>query len=190
MSAPLPTSGARLESPAWQELEDVFATLGQLARSTVAPPEFYRSLLDHAVRALSAAGGVAWLRVGSGSMQPAAQIGRAATDIAQNDDARRAHEGLLLEAMSEVHVFSVAPHTVSEEHPEGANLTDHLLVFAPIKAPGIAPTAEGQTNDGTTHAIIELWLQQDTSPAMRRGCEQFLTAVSELAADYHAFYEL
>jgi multidrug efflux pump subunit AcrA (membrane-fusion protein) len=33
-------------------------------------------------------------------------------------------------------------------------------------------------------------LRADASPATYRGCEQFLTAVSELAADFHAFHEL
>ena len=41
-----------------------------------------------------------------------------------------------------------------------------------------------------TAAIIELSLPADTSPATYRGCEQFLTAVCDLAADYHAFHEL
>ena len=70
MSAPLSTGGAPQESQTWQELEDVFAALGQLARSPVAPHEFYRSVLNHSVRALSAAGGVVWLRAGRGAMQP------------------------------------------------------------------------------------------------------------------------
>src|SRR5262245_28745194 len=62
MPAPLSTGGARPESHAWQELEDVFSALGQLARSPTAPLEFYRTVLDQSVRALSAAGGVVWLR--------------------------------------------------------------------------------------------------------------------------------
>ena len=61
MSAPLPTSGAPLELQTWQELEEVFARLGQLARSPVAPQEFYRTVLDQSVRALSAEGGAVWL---------------------------------------------------------------------------------------------------------------------------------
>src|SRR6476661_5193791 len=62
MSAPLPTSGAHPELQAWQELEEVFARLSHLARTSVAPPEFYRTVLEQSVLALSADGGAVWLR--------------------------------------------------------------------------------------------------------------------------------
>ena len=61
MTAPLtttdqPSGGARRRGDAgsntWQELEEVFAALGQLARSAVAPADFYRTLLDQSVGAL------------------------------------------------------------------------------------------------------------------------------------------
>jgi len=52
MTVPLTTSSLAWESTAWQELENVFAALAQLARSEVAPQDFYRSLLDHCLPAL------------------------------------------------------------------------------------------------------------------------------------------
>ena len=73
MAAHLSTTGASSGPNAWHELEDVFAALGQLARSPVAPPEFYRTLLDECVRALAANGGVVWLR-GPDSFQPIARL--------------------------------------------------------------------------------------------------------------------
>jgi multidrug efflux pump subunit AcrA (membrane-fusion protein) len=189
MAAPLSTGGAPLESQTWQELEDVFAALGQLARSPVAPHEFYRTLLEQSVRALSAAGGVVWLRAGGRAMQPAVQLGHATAS--RSDDARRAHEGLLLEAIAEGRVLSVAPHTVDEEHPAAANLTDHLLVLGSVTA---VADDDSKLGDGAsasaTVAIVELWMRRDASPATYRGCEQFLTGVCELATDYHAFQEL
>src|SRR5690242_20196173 len=109
MPAPLKTGGAPPESQAWQELEDVFATLGQLARSARAPHEFYRPLLDQSVRALSALGGVVWLRAASGSMQPIAQTGFTEFESARSDDDRRAHESILHEAVAGGRVMSVAP---------------------------------------------------------------------------------
>ncbi len=125
-------------------------------------------------------------------MQPIVQLGRAGAEAARKDDARRAHEALLLEAVTEGRVFSIAPHTVDEEHPDAANLTDHLLVLGPVNVltDDEAAGAEENSNRGATIAIIELWMQRDASPATYRGCEQFLTAVCELATDYHAFHEL
>lgn len=199
MSAPLPTSGGPREAQTWQELEDVFAALGQLARSPAAPPEFYRAVLDQSVRALSAVGAAAWLRAG-GAMQCVAQVGRAAdraNDLHRNDDARRQHEASLLEAIAAGTVISLAPHTVSEDHPDAANISDHLLVLGPVRAlsNGVDEDRNNRLSQQTEQkpvvvAVIELWLRGDSSPATQRGCEQYLAAVCELAADYHAFHEL
>lgn len=186
MSAPLKTGGVPTESQTWQELEDVFAALGQLARSSCAPHEFYRSLLDQSVRALSALGGVVWLRAGSGAMQPVAQTGYTELDTVRSDDARRAHEAILHEVVSEGRVMSVAPHTVSEEHPDAANATDHLLVLGPVHYLSDDSTSDQEA----TIAIIEIWMRGDASPATYRGCEQFVSAACELASDFHAFHEL
>ena len=126
MSAPLPTGGAPSESQTWQELEDVFAALGQLARSSVAPHEFYRTVLDQSVRALSALGGVVWLCARAERCSRSRKRAAPAWMRRTSEDARRAHEALLLEAVAEGRVVSVAPHTVSEEHPDAANPTDQL----------------------------------------------------------------
>lgn len=187
-----------MESQTWQELEDVFAALGQLARSPVAPHEFYRTVLDQSVRALTAIGGVVWLRASSGSLQPIVQTGWAGTDIARDEQHRRAHEALLQHASAEGRVFSVAPHSVSEDSPDVSNPTDQLLVLGPVNvlsdgaptAAGSARESDSATKQGATIAIVELRMRGDASPATYRGCEQFLTAVCELAADYHAFHEL
>jgi hypothetical protein len=190
MSAPLSTGGARDELQTWQELEDVFSALGQLARSPAAPHEYYRTVLDQSVRALAAAGGVVWLRAGSGVMQPVVQLGRASAVAERSEDARRAHEALLKEAVHGRKVFSVAPHTVDEERPNAANLTDHLLVLGPVTVLSGDAAMDGKPDRGAVIAIIELWMRRDASPATYRGCEQFLTAICDLAADYHAFHEL
>jgi multidrug efflux pump subunit AcrA (membrane-fusion protein) len=190
MSAPLSTGGASPESQTWHELEDVFAALGQLARSSVAPQEFYRRALEQSVRALSAAGGAVWLRASNGAMQPIAYTGSAGNSGSRTDEMRRAHEALLIEATTEGRVISVAPHTVEEEHPDAANLTDHLLVLGPVQMPVDEPASGNAANAVTTLAIIEIWMRSDASPATYRGCEQFVSAVSELASDFHAFHEL
>src|SRR5438552_19020291 len=111
MSAPLPTSGAPLEVQTWQELEDVFAGFSQLARSPVAPHEFYRTVLDQSVRALSAEGGAVWLRAANGSWQLVAQTGRAAGANVRSEASQRAHQALLVQVATEGQVVSVSPHS-------------------------------------------------------------------------------
>src|SRR3954449_5819126 len=104
MSAPLSPSGAPTELRTWQELEEVFARLGQLARSPVAPQEFYRTVLDQSVRALSAEGGAVWLRASSGALQLLVQTGRATGASTRDEQAQRAHRSLLLHVATEGHV--------------------------------------------------------------------------------------
>src|SRR3954466_14981158 len=133
MTAPLPTSGAPLELQTWQELEEVFARLGQLARSPVAPQEFYRTVLDQSVRALSAEGGAVWLRTANGTMQLAVQTGRAARAATRDEQAQRAHQSLLLHIATEGHVVSISPQSASD-NSDALNLTDRVIVFGPVKS--------------------------------------------------------
>ncbi len=197
MSAPLSTPGASWESHTWQELEDVFASLGQLARSAAAPEEFYRTVLNESVRALAATGGVVWLRSASGAFQPVVQISWPSGEFAHDDAMRRGHESLLTEAAADGRVVTVAPHSERQD-ADGHNPTDHVLILGPVKATTdgsltnwrdrTVPT--GPRGNGATLAIIELLARHDASPATYRGCEQFLTAICELAADYHSFRDL
>ena len=122
-----------MELQTWQELEEVFARLGQLARSPVAPQEFYRTVLDQSVRALSAEGGAVWLRAASGALQLVVQTGRAAGAATRDEQAQRAHQSLLLHVATDGHVVSVSPQSASDS-PDALNLTDHVIVFGPIKS--------------------------------------------------------
>src|SRR5205807_2548709 len=132
MSAPLSTSGAPSEVQAWQELEDVFARLGHLARTPVAPHEFYRTVLDQSVRALSADGGGVWLRAANGSMQLALQTGRASDGPARNEAAQLAHQALLAQVAAGGIVVAVGPQSASENSVP-LNFTDHVLVLGPVR---------------------------------------------------------
>jgi multidrug efflux pump subunit AcrA (membrane-fusion protein) len=197
-----PSGGARRrgnsESQPWQELEEVFAALGQLARSPVAPTEFYRTLLDQSVRALSAVGGSVWLRAANGALQPVAQISWPRDEFASTDTVRRAHEATLIDAAAEGRVVSIAPHS-RRDGSDAANPTDHVLLLAPVNFVTSTSPADWSLNrpvrsakhePAHTRSLMEILLRADSSPATHRGCEHFLTAVCELAADYHAFHEL
>lgn len=205
MSAPLSTSGAGPELQTWQELEDVFARLGHLARTPVAPHEFYRTVLEQSVRALSAEGGAVWLRAADGSMQLALQTGRASDGAARSESNQVAHQALLMQVAAGGIVATVGPQSESANSVP-LNLTDHVLVLGPVHT-----LADGSYSDkamsnradqtfdasqhkavsqvGATLAIIELWMRAGASPATYRGCEQFLMGVCDLASDYHAFEE-
>jgi multidrug efflux pump subunit AcrA (membrane-fusion protein) len=181
MAADLSMTGASSGPNAWHELEDVFAALGQLARSSVAPPEFYRTLLDECVRALAANGGVVWLR-GPDSFQPIAHLRWPVAKAAGDEAWRHAHELLLQKAAIRGEVITIASDL--EPNPAGAGVpVEDSVVLGPVRL-------RLEARQPATAAIIELSLASDASPATYRGCEQFLAAVCDLASDYHAFHEL
>jgi multidrug efflux pump subunit AcrA (membrane-fusion protein) len=205
MSSPLTSAAPVMGQPAWQELEDVFAGLGQLARSSAPPEDFYRQLLEQCVRSLSAVGGAAWLRAGDGSLRIVAQCRWPAAQIGADAPGRRAHEKFLSDAASGGCVVSAPPAAAGGEEPPG-NPTDCTLLVAPIQVRREVAESNDDANErgfesalrisksgrgpSATLAILEILQRPDSSPGAQRGYEQFLTAVAELAADYHIFREL
>ncbi len=185
------------EPAAWQELEEVFAGLSQLARTDITPEDFYGKLLEESVRALSAVGATAWLRVAHGAWRPAAQIAWPTAVICRDDEPRRAHESLLTEAALRGTPITVGPQSAAHEEVTG-NPTEHVLLIAPVQIPSEdAPSprfseasGRGQEKSNATVALIEFLVRADASPATYRGYEQYLAAVCELAADYHTFADL
>lgn len=171
MPTPLFTPGATSGSDAWQELEDVLAELGQLARSPLEPEQFYERMLVECVRALSAVGGAAWLRAPNGALRPVAHVNWPGEAIAANAEARRAHEAMLSQAAE-------AGQVITNE--SGSLLSPVMLAADPNDSHAASATI----------AILEISPRSGASPGTLRGYEQFLTAVSELAAEYHAFHEL
>jgi multidrug efflux pump subunit AcrA (membrane-fusion protein) len=205
MSSPLfSTTGAASGAGTWQELEDVLAGLGQLARSRVPPERFYSTLLDECVRALSAVGGAVWLRAPGGALRPVAQIRWPGAEFAADDESRRAHEALLTAAATRGEAISIGPHSARSDaasddaaghdaDPAAGNPTDHVLLLGPVQLAiddTSSPDSRLPAPEPSTLAIIEILQRADASPAAYRGYEQFLSAVCELAADFHAYSEL
>jgi multidrug efflux pump subunit AcrA (membrane-fusion protein) len=166
MPTPLTTLGAPSGSDAWQELEEVLAGIGQLARSPIDPEPFYERVLVDCIRALSAVGGAAWLRSAGGSLRPVAHVHWTGAKL--DADARSAHETRLTAAAATAKVVT----------------SDAGTLIAPVRI------AQGEPGAQTTIAILEILPRADASPAAYRGYEQFLAAVCELAGEYHAFREL
>jgi multidrug efflux pump subunit AcrA (membrane-fusion protein) len=165
MPTPLFTSGAASGPEGWEELEDVLTHLGQLARTPLDPEQFYEHALVECVRALSAVGGAAWLRAANGALRPVAHVNWPGAEIAANPGTRRQHEALLSSAAEAGHVIT----------------SESGSLLAPVQ---IADAASA------TVAILEITPRPGASPATQRGYEQFLTALCDLASEYHAFREL
>jgi multidrug efflux pump subunit AcrA (membrane-fusion protein) len=179
MPTPLSTPATVSGAGTWHELEDALAGLGQLARTPIAPEEFYRQLLTGSIRALVAKGGAVWLRTSGTELRCVTQANWPA-DIAANPEARREHEALLAEVADRRRVVSRAPN--SRRDGASGNPTDYPLLLAPVVV------AAG--NEASTIAILEIIPRSETSPGAYRAYEEFLAAIAELAAEYHACCEL
>jgi multidrug efflux pump subunit AcrA (membrane-fusion protein) len=174
-----PSSTAATVSSTWHELEDVLVRLGQLARSPLAPEAFYDRALAECVRAISAQGGAAWLRSGSSALRAVTQINWPA-EIVTSADSRRAHEALLANVAEKCRVASVAPRSTRDGATN--NPSNFPLLLAPVVV--------AVDNDVQTIAILEIIPRGETSPGAHRAYEEFLAAVAEIAAEYHACREL
>lgn len=181
MAAQLTTTGASSEWNTWQELEDVFSSLGQLARAPLAPDEFYRSLLDECTRALSARAGVVWLR-SADTFRALAHVRWSVAEAASDEGTRRAREKLLGEAAQRRDATTVSASSIGAD--QAGVRADEALLLGPVHA------HSDDNRQTVAIGIIELAVAADMTPAARRASEQFLSAVCELAADYHAFAEL
>jgi multidrug efflux pump subunit AcrA (membrane-fusion protein) len=179
MPTPLSIADTAAGAGAWHELEDVLAGLGQLARSPLASEVFYGRALAESVRALSAQAGMVWLRSTGGALRPVTQINWPAADFA-GADTRRAHDALLAQVADEGRVVSISPRSTQDSAANSP--LQYPLLLAPVR---VAADAEP-----TTIAILEVIPRAGVSPAAYRGYEQFLTAVADVAAEYHACREL
>lgn len=178
MASPQPFTGSVLDRAAWQELEDEFEQLGQLARTTDDPEAFYRRLLDACLRALGGDGGAVWLRSASSAMRPIVTINWAFCEF-DASEARCQHEDLLAKV--------AADGTIAIANSMGGR----EILLAPIRLPRSRLNRDDDVDTALdTVAIIELHLPRDMSPAARGGCEQFMVAASETAAEFQVRDEL
>jgi multidrug efflux pump subunit AcrA (membrane-fusion protein) len=193
MATPLSAAGESSAWHTWHELEDVFARLGERARTASAAEDFYRTVLDESIRALSAVGGAVWLRADGGALHPIVQSNWPGGDFAGSEAARNAHESLLADAAAGERVVVVPPHS-GDGGGEGGNPTDHALLLAPVHAAIAEEPAQDWSNRSaqsaapamtSPRAILELSVRAGASPATYRGYEQYLTTVCDLAADFH-----
>jgi multidrug efflux pump subunit AcrA (membrane-fusion protein) len=176
MPTPLSTAGVPAGADAWQELEEVLAELVQLAHAPITPEAFYDRALAASVRALSGVGGAVWLRSPSGVLRPVAHLDWPGAELT-DANARRKHEHLLSDAAEQGRVVSFT----SDSHP---------MFAAPVSlAAGVEDPTPSQRAAATV-AIFEIVPRADISPAAHRGYEQFLAALAEVAAEFHAYHEL
>ena len=157
------------------ELENLLHDIAQRARADISPRQFYSELLPATVRAVAAVAGAVWVKGPRGSWQVEYQINLSETGLLNTGPVQSSHARLLDKIAADESPELFSPQEISNadhSEPEAENNTAYLLVLAPVLA--------GQE----VTRVLELFQRANTSPATARGNRQFLSAMSELAADF------
>jgi len=168
-----------LPEAAWQELDELFDELSELARSGLPRERFYHELLSSCVSGLSAFGGAVWIPK-KGRWRIQHQVDAAADGALEMAAPDRGHAQLLGEVAEIGEGRAMLP---GQSRGDASNPTKYLLVVAPVRS-------EGEDQPSKSVALIELFLHPAASAAARQGYQRFLNEVCELAAEYHARREL
>lgn len=181
-----PTAGARGASGAprggthaWDYLAAELSEIAALARSAAETSEFYPELLRRAVAAVAAEGGAVWLATG-GAWRQTCIIDPDSRPTSADDQQQR--QRLLAEAVTACRAV-VFPARSRDENGSAENPSDYVVVIAPVA--GIPSAA-----DAPPAALIELSLATGLSPAAYDGVKDYLSAVADIAAEFHAFHQL
>ncbi len=167
-----------------RQIEDAFASGGQLAGSALAPTEFYKQFLERTLGAIDAPAGAVWLRTPQGFLQLACQQNLDKVDLDGRRGARQCHNEVLRQ------VFQAAPPRPILLEPNGrmppgpgepgpvppANLTDHFALFAPIVSPDKQPIG-----------ILEIFQDATHDPRLYPTFLNYAFQMAGYASQYHNF---
>jgi len=162
----------------WQEIEGVVEEIARLSSTDLSTREFFTELMGRTVRALTAVGGVVWLKATPDAPLRMEVNARAAADPwGSEGPAAPTHLRLLDNVLLEGQPRAVPAGYVSHDG-EAANPTNSLLLVCPLLGP-----------DGAS-GVLELLPRDGMSPAAQRHCLQLLEGLAELASDHLRHHQL
>ncbi|MBA3482661.1 MAG: hypothetical protein H0T51_12680, partial [Pirellulales bacterium] len=120
-----------------QEIQSLVQEVVDLSRSEIEEGEFFAAMLDKAIAALAAIGGVVWTIEEGQPYKLQYQVNLQQTGLAASQQSQMQHSRLLAQIAKRGEPVLVAPHSGAGGDEEGeeaaANPTEYLLVVAPIK---------------------------------------------------------
>ena len=155
-----------------QQIRNLVREIAQIAKSEVAPVEFYDAVLNRIVSALAAVGGAIWTVAESGQLVLEYHINLKETRLADSEEDQIRHGRLLRKVITSGEGMLAAPNSGSGSDEEGGNPTDYLLVLGPLK------TAS------ETAGVLEIFQRPGSSTTVQRGYLRFLLQMCELASEY------
>ncbi len=168
---------------ALSEIEELVHEVAELSKADITSNDFYSKMLDRAVRVLSAVGGAVWNLGSRQQLNLESQINFGCSNLENDENSRQHHEQLLINVLQAEKPTAVPPRSsgssdLSQNGKESANPTEFLLLLCPIIA------------DDSRVGIVEVLQRTGGSPAAQSGYLRFLTALCELAADFHRNQQL
>ena len=94
-----------------QQIRSLVAEIAQLAKTNVAPEEFYGQFLPRVVSALAAVGGAVWTMNPEGQLALQYQINLQETHLRESEEQQAQHGRLLYKALSGGEAILVPPHS-------------------------------------------------------------------------------
>jgi hypothetical protein len=160
-----------------QQIRMLVNEISQLAKSGIAPEEFYGEFLPRVVSALAAVGGAVWVVQDQGQLTLGYQMNLQQSRLGESEDNQIRHGRLLRRVLLTGEGALVPPHTGAADE-QGANPTDFLLVLAPLKA------AED------TVGVVEVFQRANTRPATQKGYLRFLLEMCDRAGEFFKTHQL
>lgn len=164
-----PTTNGDVHDAAWRQIEGLVEEVEKLIERNVEEPRFYATLLDHAVRAGAAAGGVVWAVAGE-AFQPITVLNPGAAPWSADGDASRQHARFLQQVRSSGRAQTAPPGAADSLGP--INASAFLLLACPVAL------------GGRVIRIVEVAARQGISPDAVRTYLEVLSTLGSLAADF------
>lgn len=155
-----------------QQIRTLVNEIAQLAKSEIAPSEFYGEFLPRVVSALAAVGGVVWALNPEGRLAIGYQVNLQEARLRDRQEDQLHHGRLLQKVMTTGEGLLVQPHSGTDEDDEAENPTDFLMVLGAIKT------------DLETVGVVEIFQRPDTGASTQKGYLRFLLQMCDLAGDY------
>jgi multidrug efflux pump subunit AcrA (membrane-fusion protein) len=160
-----------------QEIQSLVQEVVDLSRSEIEEADFFAAMLDKAIAALAAIGGVVWTIEEGAPFKLQYQVNLQQTGLAASQEAQMQHARLLGQIVKRGEPVLVPPQSgagASDGQGEeaAANPTDYLLVVAPIRT------------DRGVDGLVEIFQRVGARPTTQRGYLRFLVQICELAGEY------
>jgi multidrug efflux pump subunit AcrA (membrane-fusion protein) len=156
-----------------QQIRSLVGDIARLAKSELAPEQFFGQFLDRIIEALAAVGGAVWLRTQEGNLELKYQNNLREARLHESQENQARHGKILYQVLTSGEGALIAPHSGAGGHDEGAsNPTDYLLVLGPLKS------------DQQTEGVVEIFQRHGAKSNTQRGYLRFVLQMCELAGEY------